>query len=86
MDRNRIDEARDELMSIINDPQMSEAVLVVFANKQDLPDAMPVTEITKRLELHLLTNRNWYIQSTCAHTGSGLYEGLDWVCKELNKR
>lgn len=85
MDRNRLDEARDELMSILNDDQMRGAVLVIFANKQDIPNAMTVTEITNRLELHMQRNRNWYIQSTCAHTGAGLYEGLEWLTKELNK-
>lgn len=85
MDRNRLDEARDELLSILNDDQMRGAVLVVFANKQDIPNAMTVTEITNRLELHMQRKRNWYIQSTCAHTGAGRYEGLEWLTKELNK-
>jgi len=25
--------------------------------------------------------RNWHIQSTCAITGKGLYEGLDWLAE-----
>ena len=37
-DRDRIDEARQELHRIINDREMREAIILVFANKQDLPD------------------------------------------------
>merc|ERR1712151_1084656 len=33
--------ARDELMKILNEDEMRDAVLLVFANKQDLPNAMP---------------------------------------------
>ena len=35
-DRNRIDEARTELHRIINDREMKDCFLLVFANKQDL--------------------------------------------------
>lgn len=53
-------------------------MLLVFANKQDLPNAMSAAEITDKLGLHALRQRQWYIQSTCATSGEGLYEGLDW--------
>ena len=36
-DRTRIDEARQELHRIILDREMKEALLLVFANKQDVP-------------------------------------------------
>ena len=36
-DRQRIDEARQELHRIILDREMKEALLLVFANKQDIP-------------------------------------------------
>jgi ADP-ribosylation factor protein 6 len=35
-DRDRIDEARQELHRIINDREMKESLLLVFANKQDV--------------------------------------------------
>ena len=35
-DRDRIDEARTELTRIIQDREMKDALLLVFANKQDL--------------------------------------------------
>lgn len=42
---------------------------------QDLPNAMNAAEVTDKLGLHSLRNRNWYIQATCATSGDGLYEG-----------
>ena len=36
-DRDRIDEARQELHRIINDREMRDAIILIFANKQDLP-------------------------------------------------
>merc|ERR1711868_226459 len=57
--------------------------VLVFANKQDLPNAMNAAEVTEKLGLHSLRNRNWYIQATCATSGDGLYEGLDWLSNQL---
>lgn len=37
-DRDRIDEAKQELHRIINDREMKDAIILIFANKQDLPD------------------------------------------------
>jgi ADP-ribosylation factor protein 6 len=39
-DRVRIDEARQELHRIINDREMKESLLLVFANKQDIQGGM----------------------------------------------
>lgn len=84
-DRERVTEARDELHRMLNEDELREAILLVFANKQDLPNAMNAAEITEKLGLHSLRQRQWYIQSTCATTGDGLYEGLDWLSSQLAK-
>jgi ADP-ribosylation factor protein 6 len=39
-DRDRIEEARQEMMRIINDREMKDAILLVFANKNDIPGCM----------------------------------------------
>ena len=63
--------------------ELRDAAVLVFANKQDLPNAMSVAEVTDKLGLHSLRSRKWYIQSTCATSGDGLYEGLDWLSNTL---
>ena len=82
-DRDRIDDAREELHKMLSEEELREAVLLVFANKQDLPGAMTTPEVTDKLGLHTLRGRTWYIQATCATTGDGLYEGLDWLSKNV---
>ncbi|OXK50103.1 hypothetical protein CDL38_02810 [Escherichia coli] len=83
-DRERINEANEELQKMLNEDELRDAVLLVFCNKQDLPNAMSVAEVTDKLGLHSLRNRKWYIQSTCATSGDGLYEGLDWLSNTLS--
>ena len=45
-DRERIGEAREELNRMLNEDELRDAVLLIFANKQDLPNAMNAAEIT----------------------------------------
>jgi len=85
-DRDRIDDAREELQKMLNEDEMRDAIILVFANKQDLPQAMTAAEITDKLGLHNLRNRQWFIQSACATTGDGLYEGLDWLSSKLSAK
>ncbi|KAL9043078.1 MAG: hypothetical protein Q9180_000111 [Flavoplaca navasiana] len=102
-DRDRVVEAREELQRMLNEDELRDALLLVFANKQDLPNAMNAAEITDKLGLHSLRQRAWvrwqitrylavkglqrqqYIQSTCATSGDGLYEGLEWLSNSLRK-
>ncbi|KAL6909590.1 hypothetical protein ACP4OV_001871 [Aristida adscensionis] len=82
--RERLPHARDELNMILNQEEVRDAVMLVFANKQDLPDAMSSAEIAEELGLQSLSNRTWHIQSCCATSGEGLYEGLDWLSANMN--
>ena len=85
-DRDRIGEAAEELQRIVNEDELNDALILVFANKQDLPNSMNAAEITEKLGLHSLRQRSWYIQATCATSGEGLYEGLEWLSTNLKKR
>lgn len=82
-DRDRIEEARQELLRIINDREMKDSILLVFANKNDLPNVMDSTEITEKLGLHKLRDRTWHVQPSCAISGDGLIEGLTWLTSQI---
>jgi len=84
-DSERMQEAHDELHKMLDEPELNEAVLLVLANKQDLPNAKSVAEVTDKLGLHSLRNRRWYIQACCGVSGDGLYEGLDWLAASFQK-
>ncbi|KAL6052103.1 hypothetical protein STEG23_001669 [Scotinomys teguina] len=86
-DRERVNEAREELMRMLAEDELRDAVLLVFVNKQDLPNAMNAAEITDELGLHSPRHRNWwYIRATCATSGDRLYEGLDWQSNRLRNQ
>ncbi|EGD72564.1 ADP-ribosylation factor 6 [Salpingoeca rosetta] len=78
-DRERVDEARRELHKILNDQEMSDCVILIFANKQDLHGALTPEEIPEKLGLNRLRDRVWYVQPCVATTGAGLQEGLTWL-------
>jgi len=82
-DKDRVGEAHDELHRMLSEDELREAIVLVFANKQDLPNAMSVAEVTDKLGLHSLRHRKWYIQATCATSGEGLFEGLDWLSANI---
>lgn len=75
--------------------ELTSASLLVLCNKQDMPHAMPVTQVADKLGLPHLKSRQWHIQATCATTGAsicfpscsfsgdGLFEGLDWLGQTL---
>eukprot|EP01098_Paradermamoeba_levis_P015977 TRINITY_DN839_c0_g1_i3.p1 TRINITY_DN839_c0_g1~~TRINITY_DN839_c0_g1_i3.p1 ORF type:complete len:178 (-),score=51.01 TRINITY_DN839_c0_g1_i3:172-705(-) len=82
-DRDRINEAKEELHKMLQEDELKDAAVLVFCNKVDLPKAMPVAEVTEKLGLAQLRNFKWHVQATCAPSGEGLYEGLDWLAKTI---
>lgn len=83
-DSERMKEAAHELHKLLEEDELRDAAVLVFANKQDLPRAMSVSDITEALSLSGLSQQ-WFIQASCAVSGSGLVEGLDWLCDHIKK-
>lgn len=83
-DRDRVEDAQEELRRLLNEDELRDWPLLVFGNKQDLPNAMSIAELSEKLCLHQLRNRCWFIQSSCATSGDGLHEGLDWLSATLH--
>lgn len=50
---------QDHFLLVPMQDELRDAVLLVFANKQDLPNAMNAAEITDKLGLHSLRQRHW---------------------------
>ncbi|TMW59906.1 hypothetical protein Poli38472_004975 [Pythium oligandrum] len=93
-DRERMNEAKEALHGILNDSTLVNAKLLVYANKQDLPNAMTPQEVTQELELDELMKRRaergsngssivYHVQPAVATKGTGLVEGLDWIYEAL---
>eukprot|EP00927_Polykrikos_kofoidii_P018072 TRINITY_DN18300_c0_g1_i2.p1 TRINITY_DN18300_c0_g1~~TRINITY_DN18300_c0_g1_i2.p1 ORF type:complete len:183 (+),score=30.52 TRINITY_DN18300_c0_g1_i2:200-748(+) len=84
-DRGRIEEAREELMKLLREEVLQDVALLVFANKQDLPKAMSASTIADQLTLNMLPTKRWFVKASCAVTGEGLYDGLDWLATTLKE-
>jgi len=85
-DRDRIGEAKAELDRMMTEEELRDACLLVFANKQDLPKALKAGEVTTALGLNDCRSRKWFVQPCCATNADGMYDGLDWLVKEINEK
>jgi small GTP-binding protein len=84
-DRERVALAKAELGRLLEAEELQKAIVLVFANKQDLPNAHSAAELADKLALASRIKNAWFIQPCCATEGSGLYEGLDWLSNSLAK-
>uniref|UniRef100_A0A0A9ZH93 ADP-ribosylation factor-like protein 1 n=2 Tax=Lygus hesperus TaxID=30085 RepID=A0A0A9ZH93_LYGHE len=82
-DRERIGLAKHELWSILQEEEMVNTHLLVFANKKDQPDAMSEIEVAMELELRRIKDRRWFICRSNALNGEGLTTGLDWLASAV---
>lgn len=78
-DIERLNTASDELAAMLNEEELRDAALLVFANKQDQPGSKGAGEISEALNLAELRDRNWSIVACSAVDGSGVNEGMDWL-------
>ncbi|CAG8478135.1 10792_t:CDS:2 [Diversispora eburnea] len=78
VDRDRLSTSREELHAMLEEDELRDSALLVFANKQDMVGAMSSAEVSDALGLGTLKNRQWSIFKTSAVKGDGLTEGLDW--------
>ncbi len=78
-DIERLQTAADELAAMLNEDELKDAALLVFANKQDQPGAKGAADISQALRLGELRDRNWSIMACSAVEGSGITEGMDWL-------
>eukprot|EP00128_Syssomonas_multiformis_P015517 Colp12_sorted_trinity150504_noHs@6123 len=83
-DVDRMAEAREELENILSTPELSEAVVLVMANKMDQPRALTTKELYPKLGLDkIFSKRSGFVQPTCAVTGEGLVDGLNQLTQML---
>lgn len=75
----RLQTAADELAAMLNEEELKDAALLVFANKQDQPGAKGAADISQALRLGELRDRNWSIMACSAVDGTGINEGMDWL-------
>lgn len=70
-DHARLETAAEELSAMLNEEELQDAALLVFANKQDQPGVLGAAEISEALRLPSLKERSWSIFGCSAVTGEG---------------
>lgn len=85
-DSERFKEAGMELLGILKSDDIDYVPLLIFANKIDLPQAMPLKRIADILHLQdIKAPQNWHLQACSAITGEGVYEGIKVFGKMLKE-
>jgi signal recognition particle receptor subunit beta len=64
---------------------MANPVVLVFANKMDLPGALSASAVAEAMSLNS-RRETWYIQPSSAVTGDGVTEGLEWLSQQVKLR
>lgn len=85
-DRMRLQDCKQELQNLLVEERLAGATLLVFANKQDLPGALPAEKIRELLDLDSIKTHHWLILGCSAVTGDNLLKGIDWVIDDIASR
>ncbi|KAK7479308.1 hypothetical protein BaRGS_00029478 [Batillaria attramentaria] len=86
-DRERLDEAVDELMLVVPDAEERTQPILVLANKQDIDGVMSPDEIREAInakQKHIHTPLEVF--PTSALTGDGVDPALDWLLSQLTTK
>ncbi|PNH11692.1 ADP-ribosylation factor-like protein 6 [Tetrabaena socialis] len=85
-DKLRMVVSRDEMELLLKHPNMRAVPVLFFANKHDLPVAMPPVEIAQALGLNDIKDRPWQIMPSNGLTGEGVDKGMDWLAERLENK
>lgn len=79
-DRARLNEAQRELENTLRSEHLRGRPLILLANKQDVGNALTVTELKDRFNLRkTCSDRDWFVQPCSATTGFGVEEAFRHV-------
>ena len=85
-DADRLPTSREEFQAILEEEELKDAAILVYANKQDLPGALSDSAVAEGLGLSSIKKRDWSIFKTSAIKGEGLFEGLDWLSNTIKSK
>ncbi|KAF6762573.1 small monomeric GTPase [Ephemerocybe angulata] len=86
-DHARLTTSRTELLTMLSEDELKGVPLLVFCNKQDVQGALKPEEISEQLGLAGgETSRPWSVRGSCAVSGQGLEDGLDWLVNAIQEK
>ncbi|KAJ3436546.1 adp-ribosylation factor [Anaeramoeba flamelloides] len=86
-DRDRLRTSVKEFQLMLKEEELKNAAILVYANKQDLPDPLSPTEITQALNLTEIKDQPWSIFKCSAidKEDEGIEQGMEWLANTLKK-
>lgn len=75
-DAERLDVARKELHAVLESNELRNSCVLVYANKQDLRDALTPAELSEALALHTIRDHDWHIQVSSTNPVSPCFAAL----------
>jgi ADP-ribosylation factor protein 1 len=87
-DWGRMSEACNQLHEMANKDELKNQPILIFANKQDLPNAQSLDELKEGLKLSKLDEMKtkWHLQSTIATKNEGIKEGFAWLANAVQTK
>ena len=77
------EESKSEFHKLLKNHNLKNSVILIFANKQDLPGAKSVNKLIEGYEFNKIKNHLWHIQGCSAIKGDGLNDGIKWLSEQL---
>lgn len=81
-DTQRVAKAAEELHTMLVNDEMAHAVVLILANKTDLPRSLSTDQLAAEMGLDRIVHR-YRIQRACATSGEGIWEGMDWLAANV---
>ena len=82
-DDDNFEISKSEFHKVIANQNLKNSVILIFANKQDLPGAKNINKIVEDYEFNKIKNHIWHIQPCSAVKGDGLVNGIKWLSDQL---
>ena len=77
------DDSKEQFYKLLKNDTLKNSIILIYANKQDLPGAKSVSEIIQIYGLDNIKDHIWHIQPCSATTGEGLITGMKWLSDQL---
>jgi ADP-ribosylation factor-like protein 3 len=78
-DRARLHEVARALKFLLTNDKLQNIPMLLWANKQDLLNAMTPEEIVHSLDLQLIKDRSFQVIGCSTRNNEGLKDGVDWI-------
>jgi len=87
-DHKRIDEAVNTLKSVCREPELEGSILLVLANKQDIPGAMEAKDIKAKIEGFIGQKRVWECLPTTTKIAGGelVQQSFWWLGRQIREK